>query len=343
MKKHSNLLKILLISPLFLASCIKNNGLCFCANPVDKDEDGLCDTCGLPIEGACVHIDEDKDGYCDKCGGKLTSDTNPNQGGNESGGGGNQEGQGGNQGGQGGSQGGQGGSQGGQGGSQDDGPKIEVTTYLVLSSVGLYKGNVGNTIPSLNLENTIAFVGLQGSALPGKEEVTHLYGNCDFDCWLCYEGKGAPTVYTVVPKEANKILYASFVDNGKTPITPEPTDDPTIDPISYTKYYLRTDFLDGSGGNWDIPFKQKIFCYVWKGSNNRFYELNWKETNVWEVNIQANTYEKIIFVRANPDTTICSWTSDIYNQTIDLAFEDGKTTAQIENWGAGKCPVRWIS
>ena len=55
----------------------------------------------------------------------------------------------------------------------------------------------------------------------------------------------------------------------------------------------------------------------------------------------------IIFCRVDPSATKFSWSNGtVYNQTIDLAFVSGKTTAQILGWGAGygaQCPVEWAS
>ena len=62
---------LLLIPAFFLASCVKNNGLCFCENSVDENGDGICDKCDKRIEGTCAHEDLDGDLFCDKCGAPL--------------------------------------------------------------------------------------------------------------------------------------------------------------------------------------------------------------------------------------------------------------------------------
>ena len=71
MNKFKRFLSLLACAPLFLSSCIMNNGLCTCLEPKDLNFDGLCDTCGNPIEGMCVHQDENGDHICDICGEEI--------------------------------------------------------------------------------------------------------------------------------------------------------------------------------------------------------------------------------------------------------------------------------
>ena len=356
MKKFKKLLVLLAVAPLFLGSCVRNNGYCSCDESTVKDEnnDGYCDICGLPIVGFCHHEDKDEDGYCDICGHDMNE---PEGGGSQGGGdqGGGDQGGGGSQGG--GSQGG--GGQGGGGSITPDNPpvdpNVEVTTYLVLSSVGLYRENadttphVGLTIGAKHLENAIAFVALPGAALPGADNVVHKNNSGTFSRWLCYEGEGAPKAYTTVPYANDKILYAEFVANGNTPTPdPDPIPDPIIPVTDTTTYYLNTAFKDGSG-DWDVLGAQNMWAYVWDdgGSNgNRAYQMTWDHDRIWKVDIPQETYNMIIFCRVDPSATTFAWDSRVFNQTIDLAFVDGKTTAQIVNWGAGygaSCPVEWIS
>ena len=215
----------------------------------------------------------------------------------------------------------------------------EVTTYLVLSSVGLYEGKAGASFPDLFLENAIAFTATPGQPLPGKDKVTHLYGSCDFAGWIAYEGTGAPTTYTTVPFEENKILYASFVDNGQTPTPPTPPDPPVPPvPVETETFYLITKFTDGSD-DWDRYAEQTIWAYVWKGEDNNAFELHWHENRTWKVDIPVSRYDWVIFCRLKPEATMFDW-SLVYNQTIDMQLSSDKHTAQIDNWNGG---AHWVS
>ena len=215
-------------------------------------------------------------------------------------------------------------------------PTGEVTTYLVLSSVGLYKGNEGISVTEKNLENTIVFIAKPGDPLPTKEDVTHIYGSAELKNWYCYEGKGAPTEYTTVPSENGKILYANFVSNGQNPVdpTPGPGPNPPTPPTpgETETYYLLTNFTDGSG-NWNVS-SPKFYAYVFKDANSRAYLMNQDNESKYSVDIPTNTYDYIIFVRCNSSATTFDW-SYKWNQTQDLAFKNGKHTAQIVNWDGG--------
>ena len=349
MTKIKKLLALLVISPLFLGSCVKNNGYCACSETEVKDEnnDGICDICGLPIVGFCQHEDKDDDGYCDICGREINAEEGGDDSGDEGGGSGGGD--------QGGGDSGGGGGQGGGGSGGGDtpvnppvDPNVEVTTYLVLSSVGLYNGEPGMTIGAKFLENAIAFVALPGSALPGADKVSHKNGIADFTRWLCYEGGGAPTVYTTVPYANEKILYADFTPNGQDPHDYDPIPDPVTPDLEYTTYYLNTAFQDGSG-DWDIYGEQDMWVHVWNSSDNRDYKMTWDHDRIWKVDILKDTYTSILFLRVKPNATSIIWDGQnktVINQTIDTTFVAGKTMAQIVNWGAGyeaACPVVWVS
>ena len=86
----------------------------------------------------------------------------------------------------------------------------DVVTYLVLGKYGTFKGNKGENIASLYLENTIKFEAKAGDALPTKEDVKSSVEGSEFTKWVAYEGKGEPTVYLTVPQAHNVILYAQF-------------------------------------------------------------------------------------------------------------------------------------
>ena len=367
---------LLLATPLFLGSCTKNNGLCFCNEPVDEDHNHICDVCHKPIEGLCLHEDKDGDHFCDKCGEYLPVQEGPCQNGHtdhdldgvcdvcgakldvpehshidsepqdgkcdicgatmkictehvDTNGDGKCDNCGADV----------------STPTPPPGPKEQITTYLVLSSVGLYEGKQGNKINDMNIENAIAFVAYPGEALPGKDKVTHAYGSADFDGWLCYEGKGAPTVYSVVPEVANMILYASFKDNGNTP-TPPPDPTPIPIPGETVSYYLRTNFMSNNQENyWDCD-GAKIFVWVWSDSlAGTSYPMSKQSDNLYKVDLPKGSYTNIIFVRCPADAVAFSW-SYIWNQTVDFYFVDGKSTAQITSWGPGsnaQCTVEWVA
>lgn len=377
--KSKKLLTLLIALPLFISGCTKNNGLCCCAESKDEDHDHICDVCKKPIEGLCIHVDNDGDHYCDKCGQYLEPQVGPCKDGEhvdkdldgkcdvcgadigspahshidsvpqdgkcdicgaqmpictthtDANGDGKCDTCGADV----------------STPTPPPGPKTEVTTYLVLSSVGLYKGKAGDKIANMNVENAVAFIAYPGDALPGKDEVTHLYGSADFAGWLCYEGKGAPTVYSVVPNEANKILYASFVDNGKTP-TPPPGPTPTPDPTPTGSYYLRTQFeQNGSTQYWDAD-GAKLFAWVWDTTGtlaSTSFAMTKDGDNNYKVGIPSG-FSNILFVRCPGDAVSFSWDYK-WNQTVDLAFEAGKTVAQITSWGPGGegalSTVSWVA
>lgn len=411
MKK--SILAFLIAAPMLLASCIRNNGLCY----VHKDQnlDGICDVCNAEVDihthqdkthdGKCdicelegvdpTHFDEDKDGKCDVCGiaivahehtdtnadgkcdicgcsmeippkpiqpcedGKHTPgldgictvcgadcskeqhthiDADPHDGkcdicgakmevctdhydGNH------------------------------DGFCDYCGTKMEipseVTVYLVLTSVGLYKGNVGNTVESMYLENAVTLQGAPGDPLPGKEDVTHAYNSkAVFTNWLCYEGKGAPTVYTTFPYENNKVLYANFVADGYNPV-PGPTPGPDPTPVGEKTFYLYTNFQDGSS-DW-TQGGEKFYAWAWSSTNSgQAYSLSKVSDSYYSYNLPENT-TGLLFVRVPEATTSFDWnTTTVWNQTSDLNIEAGKTTAQITCWHngggeSGPSGVIWVA
>lgn len=387
MKKRLSLLFLAL--PFALAGCVRNNGLCYCKDSVDADGDGICDNCGSPMEGALVHehvdstgdgicdicgyelplppdvptqpckdgahVDNNFDGICDVCGANTSApahehiDANPHDEKcdicgakmetciNHI-------------------------DQNNDGKCDNCGaiipkPTGDVTTYLVLSSVGLYKGTVGTTVTDKFLDNTVVFIAKPGTALPGKEDVTHLYGNADFDHWYAYEGAGAPTVYTTVPSTNGKILYASWIENGKDPVNPVHTcvdnnNDGLCDicgaqigspiPSETETYYLKTSF---STGNWSEA-NAKIQMYCWDNSgNSRVYTMNRDSDTQYSVAIPKGIYAGCLFVRMDPNKnfTGTNW-SDIWNQSEDLLFGTSHT-AQITGWNdgiKGNCGIVWV-
>ena len=347
MKKFRKLIAFLVAAPLFLSSCIMNNGICY--THTDADKDGICDVCGsavkidkdteeeqqkstdIPGNPCTTHVDHDLDGTCDVCGAVLSTPAHDHVDGDQDGhcdicnatmivcnhhNDGN-----------------------GDGLCDNCGavmPTVtgDVTVYLVLSSVGLYNGKRGDTIVDKNLENTIAYIGQVGSDLPGKDVVTHSYGSATFDSWVAYDGAGAPTVYTKVPAVLNKILYAQFVPNGQTPVTPTTPTDPTIPEDTETwSFTLKTNFADS---NWSIA-DAKIYAYCFSNSSSRAYQGNKVDDNTFTFEILAS-YTGLVFVRTssstNFDGSANSW-NDVWNQTDDLIIDHTKTTAQITSWSDG--------
>lgn len=369
MKK--SILAFLIAAPMLLASCIRNNGLCYTHK--DENLDGICDVCGAEVDlhehvdasgdGKCdicgmtmplppgpvnpcedgKHVDHDLDGTCDVCGAKMDIPAHTHVDSN--------------------------------GDHKCDvcnavmeectnhldnnhdgycdycGAKMEipseVTVYLVLTSVGLYKGNVGNTVESMYLENAVTLQGAPGDSLPGKEDVTHAYNSkAVFTNWLCYEGKGAPTVYTTFPYENNKVLYANFVADGYNPV-PGPTPGPDPTPVGEKTFYLYTNFQDGSS-DW-TQGGEKFYAWAWSSTNSgQAYSLSKVSDSYYSYNLPENT-TGLLFVRVPESTTSFDWnTTTVWNQTSDLNIEAGKTTAQITCWHngggeSGPSGVIWVA
>lgn len=358
MKK--SILAFLIAAPLLLASCVRNNGLCY--THIDEDHDGICDVCGAEVEidhehidinadGKCdvcgynmagpgpkqpcpdgQHNDKDLDGICDVCGAKvdvpphthvdsngdhkcdtcgatMEECTNHVDANND-------------------------------GKCDHCGHVMEkpsqVTVYLVLTPVGLYNGTPGLSYGDLNLENTIAFTGLSGEALPGKEAVTHATNaKAHFESWLCYEGKGAPTVYTTVPYEDNKILYANFVADGYQPV-PGPTPTPDPDPVDTKTFNLRTNFQNGQG-DWHTDNDPHFIVWAWSPTNSgQAYDTTYVSESYYSFEVPENT-TGMLFCRVANTITAASfnWSVEIWNQTENLDVVAGKTCAQITCWHVG--------
>ena len=356
MKVFKKLITFLVAAPLFLGSCIMNNGICYTHK--DADNDGICDVCGaavktsgggeegsgskeqdLPGNPCTTHVDHDLDGTCDVCGASMSAPSHDHIDGNLD-------------------------------GHCDicnatmiipcanhvdangDGkcdvcgasmPLItgDVTTYLVLSSVGLYKGAKGTTYSEVHVENAVKFIEKVGTALPTKDDVTHVYGSAEFSGWVAYDGAGAPTVYTHVPNVNNKILYAQFTPNGQTPVTPDPGPDIPVDSETWS-FSLKTNFDEYNWSEADA----RIYAYCWdNSSNHRAYEGTKVDNNTFSFTI-LESYTGLLFLRMPAGVAFngSNW-DDKWNQSADLAIDHSKTTAQITGWdnGAGKCPVSWIS
>ena len=147
-----------------------------------------------------------------------------------------------------------------------------ITTYLVLSSVGKYNGESGENFDApLYLENTVKYEAKAGSDLPGKNEITAPNSAATFDHWEAYEGTGFPTVYTKVPNSSGKILYAFFANSGEeVPVQPEPV----------TNIYLdKTEMTLGIGSTYTLvatiyPENATNKTVIWTTSDDEVAEVN---------------------------------------------------------------------
>lgn len=146
-----------------------------CYEHKDADNDGICDVCKKVLEKRCQHVDQDpQDGICDLCGEKMPAPQ-----------------------------------------PVPEPEPTEYTVYLVVGQYGRLNNQEGSKIDKMFLEYAFEFTDKPGAALPGKDKVSHVNSSeFEFDAWLCYENKGAPTIYSSVPKSKNKILYASFKKVG---------------------------------------------------------------------------------------------------------------------------------
>ena len=224
-----------------------------------------------------------------------------------------------------------------------DGPDVpvvtNVTTYLVLSPVGLYKNAKGTNIESKFIENAVEFVAEPGTDLPGKEDVTSTTQGVDFVSWLCYEGTGAPVEYTKVPDKSGKILYASFETNGEIPEAEGDTED------SYV-FTLNTQLENGEG-NWQVD-DVAIFAYVWKegvdGYNDSIKLSKASDSHYTFELSKDEEYDHVLFARMPAGSEELEWGS-VYNQTVNLAIDFNYREAQIISWDKGedgKSEVRWV-
>jgi len=157
-----------------LASCVLHNGEC--KIHTDVEGNGMCDVCGAIIGDPCEHVDANGDGICDECHAYIKDIKK----------------------------------------EEEEAEKEVITSckaYLCLTSVGKYNGSTGEHIADHNLEHAVVFEGAPGTALPGSDEVKHITSACSFKEWVAYEGKGAPSVYKVLPEMHEIILYAVFEAN----------------------------------------------------------------------------------------------------------------------------------
>ncbi len=210
-----------------------------------------------------------------------------------------------------------------------------ITTYLVLSSNGLYKGNKGeNFAAPLYIENAIKFEAKAGSALPGKDDITLPGTAGEFDHWETYEGTGFPTVYDKVPAESGKILYAFYSNNGTTPTPPDPPIPPNPDEDEKT-YYLDT----GGASLWGAD-NAWFAAYLWNSSGNTWMKLSYVTGNIYSFTVDT-TYTNVIFVRMDKEKTNLAWESK-WNQTNDLTL-GSSNCYKITGWGSEKSEGSWTT
>lgn len=347
--KLKKIFAFLLAAPLFLSSCIMNNGICYVHT--DANKDGICDVCGSKVKvepgeseshdhdhggegGGSVspcttHTDLDFDGKCDVCGADLSVPTHSHVDGDKDGKcdicGANM------------------GictlhiDQNLDGFCDNCGATMqtvpagsEVAIYLVLSSVGTIDGAPGTTYPELYLENAYRLNARVGDPLPGKDRIKHIYKSADFDSWVAYEGAGAPTVYTTVPGVNNKILYAQFTPNGSPSVPPTPTPGPDVDTTT-TTFTLQTNF---GSENWSTA-DPLIAAYAWDDSANSYTFAGTKvNDNSYTFDIY-NSMKHVLFVRAPQGTTLnpLDW-SAVWNQTDNLDI-GSSVIAKITSWSSG--------
>ncbi len=178
--------------------------------------------------------------------------------------------------------------------SGGDTPTGEVTTYLVLGEYGLYKGNKGNNVESLFLENTISYVANVGSVLPTKDDVTSTTSGSTFVSWCSYEGNGSLVNYTTVPAINGKILYASF-SGGKGSGTSTGDDPVPSADIPTTGYGIM--FNDGrcaiaqSTGTYDVAGRTeyKVSGFSFK-KDDMFQIYDFSNKIGWLDNIDAYSF-----------------------------------------------------
>lgn len=357
--KFKKLFAFLLAAPLFLGSCVMNNGICY--THVDNNKDGICDVCGsavkvtpsgdgdhdqgsgggvIPGNPCTTHVDHDLDGKCDNCGADMSVAPHDHIDADQNGAcdicgasmivcNDHQDGN-------------------GDGYCDICGatmPNVpagtEVTIYLVLSSVGTLDGITGITYGDFNLEYTYRLIGKVGDPLPGKDRVKHIYQSADFEAWVAYEGAGAPTVYTTVPGVNNKILYAQFTPNGTAPVTPDVDPDPEVDTTTKT-FTLKTNFGDQNWSN-DDPL---IAAYAWNdNAYSRAFEGHKVDANTYTFDIYV-AMTHVLFVRAPQGTQLnpLDWDA-VWNQTDNLDIGSA-LTAQITSWDGGNqghSTASWVS
>ena len=215
-------------------------------------------------------------------------------------------------------------------------PTTPVDTYLVLSSVGLYKGEKGKSIEDKMLENAIVFNALPGADLPTKEDVTTIEGSKgEFEGWVCYEGTGFPTVYTKVPETAGMVLYATF-KNGEGS-GGGGGGGSTVTPSQYTTIYLdATQKLNDENETW-ASGNAAVTMHVWSYTtgDNAMIKMNNLGNGFYSGDVDLGKYTNVIFLRHANDKEAKFEDGGYWNKTGDLLFVADKNCFKITSWNDG--------
>lgn len=138
-------------------------------------------------------------------------------------------------------------------GGEEVAPGTEVTVYLDLGSIGLYKGQKGQDIPAKFLENAIEFKGKAGQdSLPSASDITATSG-AKFVSWVYYAGGGAPVAFDKVPLFKDLVLLANFSGGEGTTPTSEPGGSEGSQEQQASSWYVvgSGSFLNG-GAEWNV-------------------------------------------------------------------------------------------
>ena len=203
----------------------------------------------------------------------------------------------------------------------------DVTVYLDLGSIGLYKGQKGQDIPEKFLENAIAFQGKAGeTALPGASDVTSTSG-ATFVSWVYYAGGGAPTAYDKVPLYDGIVLLANFTGGnggGGGGGTSQQTGD-----VTYTVTSL-PDWIQNDGC--------VIFAWAWSANDaGSWHSLSYGGSSdaSFTVNEELTGF---LLARCAAGTTTPNWNQSehsagrVYNKTSDIACTSGTYSYVCSNW-----------
>lgn len=223
------------------------------------------------------------------------------------------------------------GNNGGSGNIKNNEP---VDIYLVLSSIGLYNGEKGKSIEEKMLENAVIYNAKPGESLPTKDQVSVIDGSTgEFDAWVAYEGTGFPTVYTTVPNEAGKILYATFKNgNGSgSPVTPI---DPS-NPNKETAIYLdATQKLNSDDDQTWASGNAAVTMYTWSYTtgDSRWINMTNNGSGIYSAGVCLDIYTNVIFVRHQSGATPSFEDGGYWNKTGELLFVADMNCFKITSW-----------